>query len=85
MVKKQSKKQFLEEINWRRVRVHLDKEGMKDIEFLKNKLKLHGESAIIRQSMRLAVVFIGLRDKNIKKIRQRINELKIKEFELFGN
>jgi len=84
-VKEQSKKQFLEEINWRRVRVHLDKQGIEDIEFLKNNLKLHSESAIIRQSMRLAVVFIGLRDKNIKKIQQDIKELNIKEWELFGN
>jgi len=84
-MKEQSKKQFLEEINWRRVRVHLNKQGMKDIDFLKNKLKLHGESAIIRESMRLAVVFIGLRDNNIKKIKKRIKELNIKEFELYGN
>jgi hypothetical protein len=84
-MKEESKKQFTEEINWKRVRVHLDKQGIKDLDFLKEKLRLHGESANIRESMRLAVDFIGIREKEIEEIKNRINDLKIKEFELYGN
>ena len=85
MVKEQTKKEFTEEVNWRRVRVHLDKQGIKDLEFIKNKLKLHGESANIREAMRLSVDFIGIREKEIANIQERINDLRIKEFELYGN
>jgi hypothetical protein len=84
-MKEESKKQFTEEINWKRVRVHLDKQGIKDLNFLKEKLRLHGESANIRESIRLAVSFIGIREKEIEEIKNRINDLKIKEFELYGN
>jgi len=84
-MKQQSKKQFTEEVNWRRVRVHLDKQGMKDLDFLKNKLKLQGESANIREAMRLSVDFISIREKEIEEIKTRIEELKLKEWELYGN
>jgi hypothetical protein len=84
-MKEESKKQFTEEINWKRVRVHLDKQGIKDLDFLKEKLRLHGESATIREAMRLAVDFIGIREKEIEEIKTRIKELNLREFELYGN
>ena len=82
-MKEQSKANFYEKTTWKRVRVHLDKQGILDHDFLLRELKLHGSSATIRTSMRLAVQYIKLRKQEIEKLRKAVKDYAIKEWELF--
>ena len=82
-MKEQSKADFYERTTWKRVRVHLDKQGIKDHDFLLGELKLHGSSATIRTAMRLAVQYIKLRKREFDKLRKEVKDYAIKEWELF--
>ena len=80
---KQSKKKFLEERTWKKIRVHLTKQSLIDLKYIDRRLKRHSQSATVRECISLAKIFLLIRDVKINNTQNDINNYKIKEWELF--